>query len=94
MRTMILLRCLVLLLVTVPAESLCADNMWSQFRGPNASGHADAQPSVPVEFGPEKNLLWRCELPRGLSSPCVVEDRIFVSAFDSTKAAFQVSTLR
>ena len=41
---------------------------WSRFRGPNGSGISSAT-RVPPEFGPEKNLFWRLQLPQGHSSP-------------------------
>jgi len=57
---------------------------WPQFRGENCSGVADGD-KPPVEFGPSTRLLWKTPLPRGLSSPCIWEDRIFVTAFDGRK---------
>jgi outer membrane protein assembly factor BamB len=53
---------------------------WSRFRGPNGSGISSAS-RVPVEFGPEKNLLWRLELPPGHSSPILHGNRIYLTAF-------------
>lgn len=54
---------------------------WPQFRGPNGSGVAsDANP--PLEFGRDKNLLWRLEIPSGHSSPVVSGDLIFLTTFD------------
>ena len=35
---------------------------WIRFRGPNGSG-VSAAANVPVEFGRDKNVLWRLELP-------------------------------
>ena len=52
---------------------------WPQFRGPNASGLCNCGP-FPTEFGPQKNVLWRTELPVGNSSPVLVGDRIFLTA--------------
>jgi len=54
---------------------------WPQFRGSNSQGVADAE-KPPVEFGPNKALLWKTRLPPGVSSPCIWGDRIFVTAFD------------
>ena len=58
-----------------------ANSEWPQFRGPNGSGIADAQ-GLPVQFGPEENLIWRTELPPGFSSPVVTAKQIFVRAYD------------
>lgn len=58
-----------------------ANKVWPQFRGPNASGVADPG-SPPVTFGPETNLAWKTSVPAGLSSPCIWENRIFLSAYE------------
>jgi outer membrane protein assembly factor BamB len=52
---------------------------WPQFRGSNASGICSCG-SLPAEFGPQKNVLWKTELPVGNSSPILVGDRIFLTA--------------
>lgn len=53
---------------------------WPQFRGPNASGLCESCGSMPVEFGPGKNVLWKTALPEGKSSPILVGDRIYLTA--------------
>jgi outer membrane protein assembly factor BamB len=53
---------------------------WSRFRGPNGSGVSTAT-NVPTEFGPAKNLLWRLPLPPGHSSPILLGDRIYLTAY-------------
>jgi outer membrane protein assembly factor BamB len=55
------------------------EEQWSRFRGPNGSGLAQTGP-LPAEFGPEKNLIWRTELPAGHSSPVVDSERVFLTA--------------
>lgn len=57
---------------------------WPQFRGPNASGIAENE-KPPIEFNAGTNLLWKVEVPTGLSSPCIVGDRIFLTAFHEGK---------
>jgi outer membrane protein assembly factor BamB len=54
---------------------------WPQFRGPNGSGVAEAH-NLPVEFGPEKNVVWSVDLPPGHSSPVIARGRIFLTAMD------------
>jgi outer membrane protein assembly factor BamB len=57
---------------------------WPQFRGPNSSGVAEtAKP--PVEFGPNTNLLWKTAVPSGVSSPCLWDDHIFLTAAEDGK---------
>lgn len=70
------------LLVTF-AFSLHAED-WLQFRGPNASGISH-NTNLPVEFGPDKNVVWKTPLPPGHSSPVLAGDRIFVTAFEGEK---------
>jgi hypothetical protein len=53
---------------------------WTRFRGPNGSGISTAT-NVPIEFGQNKNLLWRLALPPGHSSPILHRDRIYLTAF-------------
>ncbi|MBI4908924.1 MAG: PQQ-binding-like beta-propeller repeat protein [Acidobacteria bacterium] len=57
---------------------------WLQFRGHNSSGVAE-ETNLPVEFGPGKNEFWKAPLPPGHSSPIVVGERVFVTAFDGDK---------
>jgi outer membrane protein assembly factor BamB len=51
---------------------------WSRFRGPNGSGVSNAT-GLPVEFGLNKNLDWRKEIPFGRSSPILTEDRVVIT---------------
>ncbi len=60
--------------------SAAAASVWPQFRGANCAGVSDSD-KPPVQFGPGTNLLWKVELPAGLSSPSVWNDRIFITAF-------------
>jgi outer membrane protein assembly factor BamB len=74
-------RCLILFLVLSPA---CGAD-WPQFRGPGSSGVATG-PAAPAEFGPDKNLAWKADLPgRGASSPVVVGGRVYVTAADGPR---------
>src|SRR3954447_5068497 len=57
---------------------------WTQFRGPAGSGVADDQ-KPPVKFGPKDNLAWKVAVPPGASSPIVVGDKIFLTAFENDK---------
>jgi outer membrane protein assembly factor BamB len=57
---------------------------WPQFRGPGGTGIAGGSASLPVELGPDRNCLWRSEIPFGLSSPVVWGDRIFLTGVEGT----------
>ena len=63
--------------------AVASDENWSQFRGPGGNAIA-AEQSIPLEFGPEKNVLWKSELPSGHSSPCIWRDRIFLTGHVGT----------
>ncbi len=52
---------------------------WGRFRGPNGSG-VSAAVDLPVEFGPEKNVIWKTPLPAGHSSPVLTATRVFLTA--------------
>ncbi len=68
------------LFVAVSSLSAVGPPDWSRFRGPNGSGISTAT-SVPTEFGPEKNLIWRLPLPQGHSSPILHNERIYLTGF-------------
>lgn len=71
---MILLTALLAFVVTVAAS----DTDWSRFRGPNGSGISETK-NLPAEFGPEKNVIWKVDLPQGYSSPIIFDNRIFLT---------------
>lgn len=53
---------------------------WPAWRGPRGDG-ISLEKSVPLSWSPEKNILWKTEIPgRGHSSPIVWKDRIFVTS--------------
>ncbi len=56
---------------------------WNQFRGPNGQGVAESD-GIPVQFGPKSNVLWKTAIPVGQSSPVIWDNRIFLTANEST----------
>ena len=66
---------------------------WPQFRGPDGSGTAEEAGSLPIEFGPSKNLAWRTPLPEGHSSPAIWGDRIYLTAADTAAKKLEVMAL-
>ena len=71
------------LLIVVAAASAAAENAaaedWPQFRGPTGEGTSRAE-GLPVEWGSERNVAWRTELPGlGWSSPVVQDGRIYLT---------------
>jgi outer membrane protein assembly factor BamB len=58
-----------------------ADN-WPQWRGPTDDG-ISKETNLPVEWGPEKNILWQLKLPgESGATPAVWGDHIFLSSQD------------
>jgi len=78
-----MLKTIALLLFAFPLTISAADE-WTQFRGPNGSGVSETK-GLPTEFGPNKNVVWKTELPPGHSSPVLTRDRIFVTAHSNNK---------
>jgi outer membrane protein assembly factor BamB len=65
-------------------SGLCVAADWPQFRGPNASGTSD-DTNLPIEFGPESNVVWKTPLPPGNSSPAIAGEKIFTTAVEGEK---------
>jgi outer membrane protein assembly factor BamB len=68
-----------------PEASPAGEARWPQFRGPAGSGVGASD--FPVHFGPQQNLLWKSSVPPGHSSPCIWDDRIFLTGFEKGKLA-------
>src|SRR5262245_25547839 len=66
---------------------------WPQFRGPNSSGIAASDSALPIEFGPNRRVLWKQPLPPGHSSPALWGDRIFLTSFDKKTSKLEVLCL-
>ncbi|HEU4387993.1 MAG TPA: PQQ-binding-like beta-propeller repeat protein [Blastocatellia bacterium] len=73
-----------IMLLLVQVKFVRASSDWVQFRGPNGSG-VSATSGLPAEFGPDRSVIWKIPLPAGHSSPVLTDDRIFVTAFESSK---------
>ncbi|MFT5302531.1 MAG: outer membrane protein assembly factor BamB [Mariniblastus sp.] len=71
--------CCGLVLFSQPLLGQTKSEPWNQFRGPNGYGSV-ADASIPSEFGPNKNLIWKTELPNGFSSPVFHDDKMYLTA--------------
>lgn len=57
-----------------------AQDDWPRFRGTEGSGVSDS--SAPTEWGPDKNIRWKAELPgAGCSSPITINGKVFVTCY-------------
>ena len=76
------MRLFVLLIAACLVAHPCsAGSNWPQFRGPDGLGIGSGKP--PVEFAPDRNVLWTTEVPHGHSSPCIWGDRIALTGLDN-----------
>jgi hypothetical protein len=72
-----LLAGVVCLSANAPHAAIASD--WRQFRGPGGLG-VSADHSVPLNWGPTQNIVWKVALPgQGASSPIVVGGRVIVT---------------
>ena len=71
-------------LFCLPASSTIEAEDWPRFRGPRGDG-VSGDKQIPIEWSDTKNLKWKRDLPgAGFSSPIVVGDNVFVTAYSGT----------
>jgi len=71
-----------LALATLVASGLGAAD-WPRFRGPNGAGVADG-PALPASLDPG-GAAWKVAVPRGYSSPILLGERLYLTAFEETE---------
>ena len=59
---------------------------WPQFRGPGGSA-STSKARVPDDFGPDRHVRWKREVPPGHSSPVIWGDRLFLTGYDDSTLA-------
>jgi outer membrane protein assembly factor BamB len=69
-----------LVLLAAPLLSAAVAEDWRQFRGPNASGVAEGNYPLPVEFSQTDKMKWSAELGDGIGSPIIAGGRVFATA--------------
>jgi outer membrane protein assembly factor BamB len=75
---------LVLGMASLSTATLFAED-WRQFRGNDANA-VSSETDVPTKWSDTENLAWKIDLPgRGLSSPIVVGDRVYVTACEGVR---------
>jgi outer membrane protein assembly factor BamB len=52
---------------------------WPRFRGPNGSGVSLEKHELPAKIGPDENVAWQVDVPHGVSSPVVFDDRVYLT---------------
>ncbi len=77
---MVLALCLAGVLSTVGGQE-SVDWRWPEFRGPGTDGQIRVEGDYPWEWGAEKNVEWKTEVPgNGWSSPVIQGDVIVVTS--------------
>jgi len=90
--SMMKLRLLAGLLLSLNSVSAAGD--WPEFRGPTGQGIATAV-GLPVEWSPEKNVVWKQPVPgAGWSSPVIAGGRIFLTTGVTGAGAAEGVSLR
>jgi outer membrane protein assembly factor BamB len=74
----------VLLVVAAVGNCAIGAEDWPRFRGVNGSGISTSH-GLPVEFGPEKNVVWKVKAPPGSSSPVISHGQLFFSSFEGDR---------
>ena len=75
-----LMRLLPILAILAGLTATAAAENWPQWRGPGGQG-VSTDTQAPTEWAPDKNVVWKAELPgTGMSSPIVWGDRIYLTA--------------
>jgi outer membrane protein assembly factor BamB len=70
--------CLALAALAV-GSTIQAGEIWPQFRGPHANGHADAN-NLPIVWSADKGVAWKTPIhDRGWSSPVIWKDQIWMT---------------
>jgi outer membrane protein assembly factor BamB len=54
---------------------------WPQFRGPGGNAVGAEGMNYPVKFGKTSGIAWKVDLPPGNSSPCIWDNRIFLTGY-------------
>ena len=69
----------------VAGNPVLGEARWPQFLGPQGRGVPNEETKLPVHFGPTTNVAWKTALPPGHSSPCIWDNRIFLTALADGK---------
>ena len=79
-----------LVILLSPVHLTYAQNCgnWLQFRGENGWGIAPENATPPVDFGTEKNVHWKIDVPEGYSSPCVCGENLIITGVNQEKKEY------
>jgi outer membrane protein assembly factor BamB len=73
------MRCLIVVAVALCSVGVVRADDWPQFRGPTGQGHFNG--ALPTEWGPDKNIAWKQDIPgKGWSSPVICAGRVYLTS--------------
>ena len=68
------------LLILLTLTCSAAAQNWPQWRGPYGNG-VSRDPNLPIFWNEDRNLKWKCQLPRyGTSSPIIWDNAVFLTS--------------
>jgi outer membrane protein assembly factor BamB len=71
-------------LIWLACTTLLSASDWPRFRGPNGTG-VSPDLGLPTEIDRGKNLTWSIKIPRGNSSPIIVNGRVYLTAHEGDR---------
>jgi outer membrane protein assembly factor BamB len=72
-------RMLFALLLLFPCLFVQASDQWTQFRGPEGTGHSDAR-DLPLNWSEKQNVIWKTAIhDRGWSSPVIYGNQVWLT---------------
>ncbi len=75
-------------LFVISTPCFAGESDWSQWRGPDRNGIAEASQNVPLKWGENENILWKATVPgRGHGSPIVVGDCVYLATAERDRQA-------
>ena len=73
-------------LVSTAHSQASSTSQWSQFRGTNGTGIAEAAAQPPIQWKSDKHTVWEVEIPGiGWSSPVYSSDKVWLTSAITTK---------
>jgi outer membrane protein assembly factor BamB len=73
-------------LATLTLAGAVGAGHWPQWRGPNGDGVSD-ETGLPLKWDEKTNVVWKCPLAEGASSPAIWDNAIFVTTQDGDALA-------
>jgi outer membrane protein assembly factor BamB len=70
-----------MVLIWLACTTILSASDWPRFRGPNGTG-VSPDLGLPGEIDQGKNVAWSIKIPKGNSSPIVVNGRVFLTAHE------------